>query len=528
MTFKYSFIISFVLLFGCARQNYYQADALVNSSVEIDNEPSENKLYSVTAGRHYQKNKIHELIWGQHYRQVWATPVPAPAIDIKYILGGLQPLELGGGLQSTSLALKNNQGRIYTMRTLDKDPAKSINPFLRKTFLANVMRDQTSAMNPYGAFMVPTLAKAAKIHHTNPQLFYVPPANNGLGEFSNHFAGKVVMLEEKFTEKGSLTSAFGQAIDLLNTQTFLKNRFNSYTHSADQLAFARARLFDVFILDWDRHVGQWNWAQVPAEKGYLYEPVPKDRDQAFYRYDGFIPWLTTRKILTQPFKALRHNRQDVASLIYKARFLDERLLNEVTKLEWLAIAQELQAELNDETIRKAIAAMPEPIQNVTGENTYNLIKSRQDQLPALATKMYTLLAKKVTIAGSDEKERFIVKRSDSKTLVQVFNLTANNIDLPFLFFEREFLAEETKEITLYGLGQDDEFMIEGQANKNPKLIIYGGPGQDTINSTAVVKGRGKKTIIHDLPDTTKLQVGKESKFRTSPENQSEEYPRTTE
>ena len=530
MYYRYFIFVFLSFLFGCARQHYFQNDALYSPAPSSEIKPAAPESYLVTAGRHYQKNKIHQLFWGKHYREVWATPVLAPAIDLNNVKGGLSPFELGGGLQSTSLALKNKQGRIFTMRTLDKDPAKSIMPFFRKTFLANIMRDQTAAINPYAAFMVPPLAEAVQVHHTNPELFYVPQNQAGLGEYSKFFNGKVVMLEEKFTAKASLSAAFGKATDLVNTKTFLQNNFASSNHRPDQLAFARARLFDVLILDWDRHVGQWNWAVIPAEnrQEFIYEPVPKDRDQAFYRYDGFIPWLTTRKFLTKPFKILRHNRQDVAGLIYKACFLDERLLNEVTRTEWLDISQNMQVNLTSEVLRKSVAALPELVQKKVGENTFKLLQTRRDKLPALAEKFYKLLAKKVTIAGTDEKELFRVTRIGEKTLVQVFTISDDQAEEPALYYKREFLAKETKEIILRGLGQDDEFLVTGQATSSPLLVIYGDKGNDKITDTSKVKGICKKTIVYDTRSQTTLQLGQESKYKTSDQVQVKEYERTTE
>lgn len=46
-------------------------------------------------------------------------------------------------------------------------------------------------------------------------------------------------------------------------------------------------MLDAWLGDWDRHAGQWTWAQVPAPGApagrFRYQPVPKDRDMVFYR-----------------------------------------------------------------------------------------------------------------------------------------------------------------------------------------------------------------------------------------------------
>ena len=38
--------------------------------------------------------------------------------------------------------------------------------------------------------------------------------------------------------------------------------------SVDQQEFARARLFDMLVGDWDRHEGQWRWKEQKTEKSY--------------------------------------------------------------------------------------------------------------------------------------------------------------------------------------------------------------------------------------------------------------------
>ena len=170
---RFVFLISLFFLGSCSRENYFQKDALYTSAQSKQLEQPVPGYVWATAGKHYQRSKLHAFIWGKHYRAVWAAPVQVPVLDLAQVKGGLVPAQMGGGLQTTSLTLINSEGRSYTLRTLDKDPAKSLPPILQKTFIKNLMRDQTSAINPYAAFTIPPLASAAAIFHTTPAFFYV-------------------------------------------------------------------------------------------------------------------------------------------------------------------------------------------------------------------------------------------------------------------------------------------------------------------------------------------------------------------
>ena len=515
--------IYFVLLLiscQCIPKSYFQEDARLkpDSTNKLSPAP-EGHVWAVIAPQ-YRKSKVHEWIWGRHYRQVWATPVLVKVLDIRKLPGSLQPKELGGGLQTTSLTLKARNGRLFTLRTLDKDPSKALPPVLRKTFVATIMRDQTSAGNPYAAFTLPPLAKATGIFHTKPQMYYVPLQDNGLGPYSKHFAGKVVMVEEKFKDLESLIPVFGEAADVVDTREMLQNRFKSNRYRVDQLEFARARLFDVLIGDWDRHEGQWNWLEYPnpLTGQVTYKPLPKDRDQTYYRFDdGLIPWLLSRKVPARKIKPLRHNVPDVGGLSYNARFLDQRFLNEVSAGQWAQLAAQMKAALTDEVLTQSLALFPDTIYHLEGRQTLAWLKERVNQLPATATALYKLLAREVTIAATDDKEMFLVKRIDDfTTSVEVQTLPGKNKGKPRQLYYRVFNHQDTKKLTLHGLGEDDEFMVEGSVGQGIRINIYGGLGADKITDKSQVRKGAAKTFVFDTSRGNDLDLGENARNKTKP------------
>ncbi|WP_133272920.1 hypothetical protein [Hymenobacter radiodurans] len=498
---------------GCVRENFFQPDA----RLVTDSTPVATDSVLVTAGRHYQRGPIHNLLLGKHYRPVWATPVWVPVFDpATAVPGGLKPGKLGGGFQSTSMTVLGTGGREYALRSIDKDPFKTLPKIFRKTFALNLVRDATSAANPYGSFVVAPLAEAAGLLHTTPRPFYVRPDEDGLGEESKLFQRKLVLLEEKFEDKASLTPAFGNATDLLESDNVLRDRFADPTHRVDQIAFARARLFDLWIGDWDRHEGQWSWAVYPDANGpTIYRPVPQDRDQAFFRFkDGIIPWIVSRPFFVGKFRTFRPEYESIEGMTQNSRFVDERFLNEVTSADFQRLATELQKSVDDAAIANALKRFPAPVFAQEGAYIGQALEARRAKLPWAANEFYRLLARHVTVVGTDLDERFVVRRlSDSTTAVTVYTLGGKS-DRDSVFYQRVFRTNETKEITLHGLEGKDVFEINGEVRRGPRINIYGGPNSDKVTDSSRVQGLSKKTRYYDTHSDNDLTKSKETWDRT--------------
>jgi hypothetical protein len=82
------------------------------------------------------------------------------------------------------------------------------------------------------------------------------------------------------------------------------------------------RLFDILIGDWDRHEDQWRWGEFEKENGVLYRPIPRDRDQAFTKFDGLIPKMIT-KVLPD-IQSFESKIGDPAELSIAARNLRQK------------------------------------------------------------------------------------------------------------------------------------------------------------------------------------------------------------
>jgi hypothetical protein len=499
-----------LLLFGlvassCARQHYFQADARLGpgSAAAL---PAGTDTVRVVAGRHYNRHSaLYRFFMGHHYRRVWAAPVTAPVLRLATARpGGLRPGKPGGGFQSISLTLEGAQGRTYALLALDKEPSRTLPKPLRPTFLLNAVRDATSAALPYGALTVPPLARAAGVPHSRPRLVYVRADETGLGAMSGRFRGKVALLEEKYEALASRTPDLAGAAEFMDGEAMLRNVYAHPGHAIDQPAFLRARLLDVWLGDWDRHEGQWQWAACPEAAGRVrYRPIPKDRDQVYFKFDdGLVPWLASRFFVEPKFQTFKARYGNVAGLVKQARFIDQRALAQMTRADFQRLAADLQRRLPDSLIDRALRRLPPAVFALEGPGLAAALRSRRQALPLAAATFYQTLASRPVVGGTAEPERFVVHRYPDSTTVQVFaagrGRRAPSGDS--LRFRRTYFTSETRRLTLEGLGSNDVFELARTGAGQPiRLRLFGGPGHDQLR----LQGHHRRLELFDeAPDLT--------------------------
>src|SRR5258708_40306250 len=105
-------------------------------------------------------------------------------------------LSKGGGMETMALHLRDSMGKEYNLRSVEKYPTRALPAAFRKTFLQTVRQDQVSAAHPYAALVIPPLAQAAHIYHTNPRVAYAPD-DPRWGLYSKDFAGQVMIFEDR-------------------------------------------------------------------------------------------------------------------------------------------------------------------------------------------------------------------------------------------------------------------------------------------------------------------------------------------
>ncbi|MEO6454657.1 MAG: hypothetical protein ABIN97_11310, partial [Ginsengibacter sp.] len=444
------------------------------------------------AGAEYNRSSAYQSLWGNNYRREWTTPVSFPVLMLDTAYGGLTPYKEGGGHQSKSLHLKSKEGKEYVMRSVNKKLRIVIPEIFHNTFIENIVDDKISMSHPYAALTVPLMADAAKIYHTNPKYVFIPE-QPALDTFNHEYGNRLYLLEERPDGDWSNAANLGNFSEFLNSEKVRENISEDNSREPDQSSFVKARLFDMFLGDWDRHEDQWKWAPVEKNNRTVYKPIPVDRDQAYAKFDGF---LLKTAISAAGAKYLQNFDYDIPypeGFSYERRNIDRYFTNKVTLNEWQSLAKELQQELTDNVIETSIHQLSPEIFAISGNEIIAKLKSRREHLVEYATKYYLFIAKDVDIVGSRGREYFKVSRlNDNETEVNIYDLKDGQPrDQPY--YSRKFIKTETDEIRLHGLSGKDIYRIEGEVNKGIKIRVIGGDDIDSVS----VSGRGKTVQIYD-------------------------------
>ncbi|MCB9069486.1 MAG: BamA/TamA family outer membrane protein [Calditrichae bacterium] len=435
---------------------------------------------SITAGENFHAGFIKQWLLGKHYRQEWLTAINAPVLNLQTSGGGLRPHKRSGGFQSKSLSFVAADGSKFQFRSIDKDPSRILPEELRDTFITGIVRDQNSSAHPYGPAIVPVLAKAAGILHTNPKVVVLPDVP-ALGEFQTDFGGIVGFIEEFAANGDNNSPGFGGFSHILGTPELLELLENDFGQSVDQKNYLTARLLDIFISDWDRHFDQWRWAKISGGSPGVWQPIPIDRDQAFVKFDGLLPSFAERRTVVPQLEGINKKKTDYWSITFQARHTDRLFLNALTAADFTETAVDFVAAMTDSVIESAVQQVPQEIFQISGPALIETLKKRRKMIPEAAAYFYKNLAKTPEITGHDLPEILEIDRSKSGE-VSVKISPANSTETSV--YERTFFPGETREIRIFLFGGDDQIITSGDAEKRIRVRVIGGSGADIVQNDA--------------------------------------------
>lgn len=520
---------------GSAHVSFYSADeeaVVFETEIFPEDKPIVPEAYKESTDSHtvasvYSEDEtdasgFRKFIWGDRYRKEFSTKVKAPNVKLDTLFGGLVPVRQGGGNQSKSLRLEDKNGAQYVMRAVRKQALQYLQAVFFKdqyiegqyndTATEDLILDVFTGSHPYAPLIIGDLADAIGIYHTNPVLYYVPKQER-LGQYNDAYGDELYMIEEHTSEGHSDLASFGFQDELESTIDMMKKVHKDEDIIIDEEAYIRARLFDMLIGDWDRHQDQWRWIEFKEDGKKIYRPMPRDRDQAFSKMsDGFL--LGTAVKLLPAARLLRKYSDDlvdVKGVNVEPYPIDMEIIVESGKAVWDAQVKRIQEGITDEVIEKAFLNLPEEMPKNSIEDIKKKLKARRANLQDISDRYFKLINKYAVIKGTNKDDWFDVERlPNGQTKVTAYRIKKG--EKKDRFHERTYNRDETKEIWIYALDDDDVFEVKGEGDNLIKVILIGGQNNDKYNiengkrvkyydykskKSTIVTNKGRKKLTDD-------------------------------
>lgn len=427
----------------------------------------------IIANPDLKAGRAYSLLFGANYRDLWTTPFEIEVLDFSTEAGGLTPAFRVGGNQTFGLALKGADGKSYTFRSLVKGLRTTLHPDLQNKKFGDFTQDQLAAVHPAGTVMVPPLAKAAGVLHNTPR-FVMLPDDPVLGEFRDVFAGRVGTLEQFPTPASDSYEGFEGATEIISSEDLVEDWLADRSKAVDADAFMRARLFDFFLGDWDRHSKNFRWAKLPGKSGY--QALPEDRDQAFVSFEGAVI------DIVRPFepRLLKFDETYPVSfgLVLQGWFAHRWLLAELERDDWIEAATDMQSRITDAVIEEAVSLMPKPWYDLNAEELARTMRARRDRLPQIADRMYHFLNTEIDLQTTDQSDR-IDLRDLGQGQIEV-SVTSKTAAEPY--FKRVVKSSETKSLRVYLRAGQDTIVCSGALTKRIKIDVIGNQVDDNLQA----------------------------------------------
>lgn len=427
------------------------------------------------------KSGFFKIFWGDHYRDLYSKEIEVPVL----LLDSLTPLKEGGGQQSRSIRFIGDNEHEYTLRALRKDPIQYLQTdisvdnyldnFADNTIAERLVLDFFTTSHPYAKYSLDHFAKILNIPHIKPDIFYVP-RQPALQMHNDEYGNALYELQAHAGDENKQFKQFGNPDDILSTYDLLEELREEKNSAVDEAAYVKARLLDMLVGDWDRHQDQWRWAEFEDNGRKRYVPIPRDRDQAFSKYDGLlIPVIKLSVPLLRKMQTYDKDIQNLKWFNWSGYPLDLQFLYKTNWTTWEEQVQLIQNSITDEQIELAFEDLPKDALDTSIEDIKKKLKGRRENLPEIARAYFERLQDFVVITGTNEDDTFSILRK-GKGMTQITQSLGKEE-----IFSHSYNSEETGEIWIYGMDGADSFEVSGAGRKPLRIRTLGGPGNDQYN-----------------------------------------------
>jgi len=480
------------------RTELFDKNIVIDSDIQRSFKPLKDSV-TVCPTKTFEVGQVGRFFVGDQYRDVWRTKVKVPVINLEEIKGGLTPVKLGGGASSNSLRLMDSEGKEYILRSV----VKVYNRFLKSQYSdiiwLDFYGDENASALPYGTLSIGRLSDAIDLPHSDPKLYYLSH-QEALGLYNDLLEEGLYMLENRPDgKKWKNEKSFGYASNIVSNSDMVKAVSSKATHKIDQRSVLKARLFDMWIHDWDRHDDQWRWSKSEQGKMTIYKPIPRDRDWVYFKSEGLI-YSFIGKYVERKHSSFKHEISDIEGINMSPAHFDRANLNELEWSDWKQITEEMQLALTDDIIYQALSEMPKEILPIVKEEIHSKLVQRRNDLMKYSQNYYKILASEVSIVGTDNDDKITITTIGvDSTRVQLTAMRKKKADITK--YKRTFSNNETEVIRVYGMEGEDKLQLPENTTAT-KIQFIGGLGTDEVEYTGIEKTR---LTVFDSADGVLIQ-----------------------
>ena len=394
------------------------------------------------------------MLYGSRYRSLWATPVAAPALTL-----GRQDSTADSTTRTGVRWFWTPDGTLWEYRPLNRDLVAATPPTIRQNLLPSVLQGLNAARHPGAAPVVAALAEALGLHVATAQLVRVPDSTQPPGPDQ---LGYIV----------SASTAGRSTADLIDTL-----RIDGGKH-LDAIAYLRERLFDTYLGSVDDQPEEWRW--ILDEPTQRWTPLPRDRERAFAKYDGFLAGLARGQV--PAFVNFGAEYQERLGVMSYQRTLDRQLLALLDWTVWDSVTTAFQVALTDSVITEAARQLPAAYLPSDAEALAVALQSRRDLLPKAARGLYRLVNQEAAFFGTPGADTVTVTRQPDGGLRISFRDGV----------QRTYAPGETDAVALY-LGEGaDQLNLQGPGTAGPRLDVAWSPELSVTGD----RGSGRRTTFY--------------------------------
>ena len=421
------------------------------------------------AGAQYQFHGtfsgLQRMLYGSRYRSLWATPVAAPALSVG-------PRDSTADGPSGIRWFWTPDGTLWEYRPLDRDLVAATPPTIRQNLLPSFLQGFNASRHPGAAPVAAALADAVGLRVAPAALVR---ATDSAGEPGSGQLGYLV----RASTEGRPTAEILDSLRANGGRQF------------DAVAYLRERLFDTYLGSVDDKPNEWRW--VRDDSTHRWTPLPRDREQAFAKYDGFLTGLARGNV--PGFVDFGANYQKRLGVMDYQRTLDRQLLALLNWPVWESVTTALQAALTDSVIDAAVQQLPSAYLATGAAPLATALRARRDLLPKAARGLYRLVNREAAFFGTTGGDTVTVTRHGDGAMTITFGDG----------FRRAYAPDETGAVALYLGGGADRLDLVGPGTAGPRLDVAWSPDL-TVNGDF---GSGRRTTFYGgntKVGTTRAQV----------------------